>query len=109
MAPSGSDPPGTQPIDTPFHYLSDTRRRFHFDWIRTHERCRAHRLDRLTHSVPTLEATMPYAIVFEDDNSGEDPDDGRRALREELFPTIKLLEEIKFGLFLTAYDCGRSI
>ena len=52
---------------------------------------------------------MPYAAVIEVDNSGEDPDKGRRALRDELVPTMKMLDGFQSGLFLTAYEHGRDI
>src|SRR4051812_22023351 len=52
---------------------------------------------------------MPYAAVIEVDNRGEDPDDGRRGLREELAPTMKALPGFNSGLFMTAYERGRGI
>ena len=52
---------------------------------------------------------MPYAAVIEVDNSGEDPDEGRKGLRNELAPAMKLLPGFVSGLFLTAYEHGRGI
>ena len=52
---------------------------------------------------------MPYAAVIEVDNRGEDPDDGRRGLREELAPAMKALPGFNSGLFMTAYERGRGI
>jgi hypothetical protein len=52
---------------------------------------------------------MPYAAVIEVDNSREDPDDGRRGLREELAPAMKALPGFHSGLFMTAYERGRGI
>ena len=36
-------------------------------------------------------ASMTTALVVQVDNSGEDPDEGRRRLREELAPIVKQL------------------
>ena len=52
---------------------------------------------------------MPYAAVIEVDNRGEDPDDGRRGLREELAPAMKALPGFNSSLFMTAYERGRGI
>src|SRR5436305_10014569 len=52
---------------------------------------------------------MPYAAVIEVDNRGEDLDDGRRGLREELAPAMKALPGFNSGLFMTAYERGRGI
>ncbi|HUY86422.1 MAG TPA: hypothetical protein VMU77_04865 [Acidimicrobiales bacterium] len=52
---------------------------------------------------------MPFAAVIEVDNSGEDPEEGRRGLREELAPTMSKMPGFQSGLFLTAYERGRGI
>jgi hypothetical protein len=50
-----------------------------------------------------------FAVFVELDNSGEDPDDGRRALREELAPAMSHVPGFVSGLFLTAYERGRGM
>jgi hypothetical protein len=52
---------------------------------------------------------MPYAAVIEVDNSREDPDEGRKGLRDELAPAMKVLPGFQSGLFLTAYEHGRGV
>jgi len=52
---------------------------------------------------------MSYAAVIEVDNSGEDPDEGRRGLRVELAPAMKRFPGFQSGLFMTAYERGRGI
>ena len=52
---------------------------------------------------------MPFAAVVEVDNSGEDPDEGRRGLREELAPAMAQLPGFVSGVFMTAYERGRGI
>ena len=52
---------------------------------------------------------MPYAAVIEVDNSGENPEDGRRGLREELAPAMKAMPGFNSGLFMTAYERGRGL
>ncbi len=52
---------------------------------------------------------MRYAAVIEVDNRGEDPDDGRRGLREELAPAMRAMPGFNSGLFMTAYEHGRGI
>ena len=52
---------------------------------------------------------MPYAAVIEVDNHREDPDEGRRGLREELAPAMKALPGFNSALFMTAYERGRGI
>ena len=52
---------------------------------------------------------MRYAAVIEVDNSAEDPDDGRRGLREELAPAMRAMPGFSSGLFMTAYEHGRGI
>ena len=46
---------------------------------------------------------MPYAMIVEVDNSGEDPDEGRRRLRDELAPFTKQLPGFLSLLFMTAF------
>lgn len=52
---------------------------------------------------------MPFAAVVSVDSSGEDPDEGRRGLREELAPAMQQVPGFESGLFLTAYDRGRGL
>jgi len=52
---------------------------------------------------------MPYAAIIEVDNSQENPDAGRRGLREELAPAMSQLPGFASGLFLTAYERGRGV
>ena len=52
---------------------------------------------------------MHYAAVIEVDNRGEDPDEGRKGLRDELAPAMKLMPGFQSGLFMTAYEHGRGI
>jgi hypothetical protein len=52
---------------------------------------------------------MSYALVVEVDNRGEDPDEGRRGLREELTPSVKQFPGFESALFMTAYERGRGI
>lgn len=47
-----------------------------------------------------------FAVFVEVDNSGEDPDEGRRGLREELAPAMRQIPGFSSGLFLTAYERG---
>ena len=49
---------------------------------------------------------MAFAAVVEVDNSGEDPDEGRRRLREELAPAVRQLPGVRSLLFLTALERG---
>ena len=58
---------------------------------------------------PPKGINVPYAAVIEVDNREEDPDDGRRGLREELAPAMKALPGFNSGLFMTAYEHGRGI
>jgi len=53
--------------------------------------------------------SVPFAAVVEVDNSGEDPDEGRRGLREELAPAMAQLPGFISGVFMTAYERGRGI
>ena len=51
---------------------------------------------------------MSYAAVVSVDNHREDPDVGRRGLREELAAAMKQFPGFESGLFLTAYErCRR--
>ena len=52
---------------------------------------------------------MPYAAVVAVDNSGEDPDEGRRGLREELAPAMQLLPGYVSATFMTDYERGRGL
>ena len=49
---------------------------------------------------------MAFAVVVEVDNSGEDPEEGRRRLREELAPGVRELPGFQSLLFLTALERG---
>lgn len=50
-----------------------------------------------------------YAVVVEVDNRREDPDEGRRGLREELAPAMSQLPGFVSGLFLTAHERGLGV
>ena len=52
---------------------------------------------------------VTYAAVIEVDNTGEDPDEGRRGLREELLPVLKAMPGFVSAALLTAYDQGRGL
>ena len=52
---------------------------------------------------------MKYAALIEVDNSREDPEAGRRGLREELAPALKAMPGFDSALLLTAYEHGRGI
>ncbi len=52
---------------------------------------------------------MAFAVVVDVDNSGEDPDAGRRGLRDELAPAVRQLPGFESGLFLTAYERGDGL
>ncbi|HEX4821762.1 MAG TPA: hypothetical protein VFV00_16275 [Acidimicrobiales bacterium] len=52
---------------------------------------------------------MAYAAVIEVNNSGEDPDEGRRGLREELLPVLEAMPGFVSAHLLTAYDKGRGL
>ena len=49
---------------------------------------------------------MAFAVVVEVDNSGEDPEDGRHRLRQELAPAVRQLPGFQSLLFLTALERG---
>jgi hypothetical protein len=50
-----------------------------------------------------------FAVVVEVDNSGEDADEGRRGLREELAPAMRQLPGFRSGLFLAAHERGLGV
>ena len=50
-----------------------------------------------------------YAVLVEVENSGEDPDEGRRGLRDELAPAMKQLPGFESGLFMTAHERGLGV
>lgn len=52
---------------------------------------------------------MKFAVVVRVDNSGEDPDAGRRGLREELAPAMRGVPGFVSGMFLTAYERGDGL
>lgn len=52
---------------------------------------------------------MAFALVVEVDNSGEEPDEGRRRLREELAPFVKQLPGFRSLLFMTAFERGLGV
>jgi hypothetical protein len=52
---------------------------------------------------------LAYAALIEVDNSGEDPGDGRRGLREELVPALSAMPGFASALLLTAYERGRGV
>lgn len=49
---------------------------------------------------------MTFAVVVEVDNSGEDPEEGRRRLPLELAPAVRALPGLQSLLFLTALERG---
>ncbi|GAC1539955.1 MAG: hypothetical protein NVS3B12_26550 [Acidimicrobiales bacterium] len=50
-----------------------------------------------------------WAVVVEVDNREEDPEEGRRGLREELAPAMRQLPGFVSGTFMTAHDRGLGI
>jgi len=52
---------------------------------------------------------MTAAVVVQVDNSGEDPEEGRRRLREELAPAVKQPPGFRALLFMTAFDRGFGV
>ena len=52
---------------------------------------------------------MSFALVVEVDNSGEEPEERRRRLRQELAPAVKQLPGFRSLLFMTAFDRGFGI
>jgi hypothetical protein len=53
--------------------------------------------------------TVAYAALITVDNSGEEPEAGRRGLREELTPAMRALPGFQSCLFLTAYERGAGL
>ena len=47
-----------------------------------------------------------FAVFVEVDNRGEDPDEGRRGLREELAPAMQHIPGFVSAFFMTAYERG---
>jgi hypothetical protein len=52
---------------------------------------------------------VQYAALITVNNSDEDPDAGRRGLREELLPAMRMLPGFSSCLFLTAYERGKGV
>ena len=52
---------------------------------------------------------MKYAAIVRVDNSGEDPETGRRGLREELAPAMRGVPGFVSGMFFTAYERGDGL
>lgn len=52
---------------------------------------------------------MEFAALIEVDNSREDPESGRKGLREELLPVLTALPGFRSTLLLTAYENGRGV
>ena len=50
-----------------------------------------------------------FAVVVEVDNSGEDPEEGKRGLRDELAPAIRQFPGFRSGLFMTAHERGLGV
>lgn len=50
-----------------------------------------------------------FAVFVELDNSGEDPEEGRRGLREELAPAMPHVPGFVSALFMTAYERGLGV
>ena len=52
---------------------------------------------------------MTAALVVQVDNSGEEPEEGKRRLHEELAPFVQALPGFRSLLFMTAFDRGFGI
>jgi hypothetical protein len=52
---------------------------------------------------------VKFAALITVDNSDEDPEAGRRGLREELLPAMRMLPGFSSCLFLTAYERGKGV
>ncbi len=52
---------------------------------------------------------MQYAVIVEVDNSREDPEKGRRELREDLAPAMKQMPGFVTAIFMTDYEKGRGL
>jgi hypothetical protein len=50
-----------------------------------------------------------YAALIEVDNSREDPEAGRKGLRDELLPALQAMPGFVSTLLLTAYERGRGV
>jgi hypothetical protein len=50
-----------------------------------------------------------HAVFVEVDNSGEDPQEGVRGLREELAPAVQQLPGFGSAIFLTAHERGSGV
>ena len=50
-----------------------------------------------------------YAAVIRVDNVDEDPEAGRRGLRDELTPAMRMLPGFRSCLFLTAHERGAGL
>jgi hypothetical protein len=47
-----------------------------------------------------------FAVVVEVDNGAEDPEEGRRGLREELAPAMRQMPGVVSAIFMTAHERG---
>ena len=52
---------------------------------------------------------MAYVAHIEVNNSGENPTEGRRGLREELLPALESMPGFESAYLLTAYERGRGV
>ena len=52
---------------------------------------------------------MGYAALIEVDNSAEDPEAGRRGLRDELLPVLQTMPGFESAVLMTAYERGRGV
>jgi hypothetical protein len=52
---------------------------------------------------------VAHAALITVDNRGEDPEEGRRGLREELAPALRELQGFRSVLLMTAYERGRGL
>ena len=52
---------------------------------------------------------MAFAVVIEVDNSGEDPAEGRRGLREELAPVLRGLPGFQSAQLMAAHERGLGL
>jgi hypothetical protein len=52
---------------------------------------------------------MAYAALVIVDNSGEDPEVGRRGLREDLLPVLRSMDGFRTAHLLTDYPRGRGV
>jgi hypothetical protein len=49
---------------------------------------------------------VAFAVVIEVDNSGEDPEEGRRGLRDELAPVLRGLPGFQSAQLMAAHERG---